>query len=249
MFTEQYRESIRERIISKAKEDKRIAAAAVIGSYAKGAVDRWSDIDLTFGVSKHFTIPEMLSSWAEYVSNEFNGKKIFDLQSGNTTYRVFILPGCLQLDLSFSPASDFGTIGGHFHLLFGKQFPKSLPEQQSVEDIFGYLIHHILRARFCAERNKLWQSEFWLNESRNYALKLACIAEGVSADYGRGLDDLPINVLRSFEETFIKKLSKDDLLRTLRTIIHIIPSISSEALMYYKKFENTFIEIAQEESY
>lgn len=40
MFTIQYREEVREKIITKAKTDTSIVSAAVIGSYASGRVDR-----------------------------------------------------------------------------------------------------------------------------------------------------------------------------------------------------------------
>ena len=93
MFTIQFRDEVREKIISKAKSDSRIVSAAVIGSYAQGTVDRWSDIDLTFGVNELFTIKELLDSWTDYVLNEFHGVMLFDVKSGSTIYRVFILPG------------------------------------------------------------------------------------------------------------------------------------------------------------
>ncbi len=89
MFNVQFREEVREKIISRAKGDSRIVSAAVIGSYAKGTVDRWSDIDLTFGVNELFTIEELLDSWTDYVVDEFRGIVLFDVESGSTIYRVF----------------------------------------------------------------------------------------------------------------------------------------------------------------
>jgi len=246
MFTSDYRESVREKIISTAKADARIVAAAIIGSYAKGTVDRWSDIDLTFGVAEEYEIAKLLDSLTEYILTEFNGKKLFDVQSGNTIYRVFVLPGCLQVDLSFSPVNDFGAIGEYFHLLYGKQYPKLQPNQQPAEDIFGYLIHHLMRARFCIERNKFWQAEFWLNESRNYTLKLACQARGLSTDYGRGFDDLPEEALAPFQNAFIKTLSKEELLRVLKIIVLGIPNTSNYISNLYKIFDETLIGLMDE---
>jgi hypothetical protein len=45
------------------------------------------------------------------VVEEFDAAHLFDLPSGASIYRVFLLPGCLQFDLSFTPASKFGAIG------------------------------------------------------------------------------------------------------------------------------------------
>ena len=60
MFTVSYREEVRQKIIDKSKMDHRIVSAAVIGSYAQGTVDRWSDIDLTFGVDEPMTAAETI---------------------------------------------------------------------------------------------------------------------------------------------------------------------------------------------
>ncbi|MBD0332251.1 MAG: nucleotidyltransferase domain-containing protein [Chitinophagaceae bacterium] len=237
MFTIQYRDEVRERIISKAKSDCRIVSAAVIGSYAQGTVDRWSDIDLTFGVDESYSTRSLIDSWTDYVLKEFTGIVLFDVQVGNTIYRVFILPGCLQVDLSFSPASEFGAMGPHFKLLYGRQYEKPQygkknekwqTQPQPTQEMFGYMVHHILRARFCAERNKLWQAEFWISETRNYALKLACISRGLNADYGRGFDDLPNDILSSFKDAYVKELSKNEILRVIKVIITGLPNISNE---------------------
>ncbi|MEO5583398.1 MAG: hypothetical protein ABIR66_11955 [Saprospiraceae bacterium] len=246
MFTVAYREDVRQKIIDKAKLDHRIVAAAVIGSYAQGTVDRWSDIDLTFGVDEALTISELLSSWTDDLIREFSAIVLFDLNVGITVYRVFILPGCLQLDLSFCPAKEFGAFGPHFDLLYGKQYDK---HQNYVgppnKEIFGYLVHHLLRARFCAERNKLWQAEFWINEAKNYALKLACISKGLRSDYGRGLDELPEEILSSFENALVTKRSKNEILRVIKVIISALPGISEEINLLTVKVNTTLEELAK----
>lgn len=247
MFTVSYRDEVREKIINKAKTDVRIVSAATIGSYAGGNVDKWSDIDLTFGVNESYTITDLLVSWTDYILQEFSGVDLFDVKSGNTIYRVFVLPGCLQLDLSFSPAKEFGSIGQHFILHYGKQYeksqPKPQPKSQLTDKIFGLMIHHVLRARFCAERNRLWQAEFWINEARNYALKLACISEGLNPDYGRGFDDLPNNILSLFNNSFVSELSKDEILRVIKNIIESLPNISNKVNQLTKKVSDTLKEL------
>ena len=51
VFTVEERNRIRDRILEMAKSDERVVAGAVVGSLATGEGDRWSDLDLTFGVS------------------------------------------------------------------------------------------------------------------------------------------------------------------------------------------------------
>ncbi|MBD0287396.1 MAG: hypothetical protein ICV79_18525, partial [Flavisolibacter sp.] len=89
-------------------------------------------------------------------------------------------------------------------------------------------VHHILRARFCAERNKPWQAEFWISETRKNALELACISRGLNANYGRGFDDLPNDILSTFKDSYVKELSKNEIMRAIKVIITGLPKISNE---------------------
>ena len=51
MFTAQQRDALRERVLRLAQEDDRVVAGAIVGSLAVGGGDRFSDIDLTFGIA------------------------------------------------------------------------------------------------------------------------------------------------------------------------------------------------------
>ena len=50
---------------------------------------------------------------------EFDAVSLFDLPFLSTLYRVFLFPGSLQVDLSFTPGREFGALGPKFRLLFG----------------------------------------------------------------------------------------------------------------------------------
>jgi hypothetical protein len=244
MFDVTFREEVREKIIAKAKGDTRIVSAAVIGSYASGKVDRWSDIDLTFGVRESFTPIQLVDSWTEYVISEFGGVVLFDAQRGNIIYRVFILPGCFQVDLSFSPASEFSPRGPHFNLLYGKQHEMQQAATPSNKELFGYMIHHILRAKICSERNRLWQAQFWINEARNYVLKLACLSRGLNPSEGRGFDDLPPDILNVFRDSF-GGLGKEEISEAIKTIIVGIPVISEEVNKYSIELRDALTELSR----
>lgn len=244
MFTVLYRQQIREKILQQAKNDHRIVSAAIIGSYAHGQEDRWSDIDLTFGVDESFTLRDLINSWTDYVEEELEGVMLFELPYGATTYLVYILPGCLQLDLSFSPATQFGALGPNFKLLYGKQYEKPELVQPPEKEVYGYMVHHILRARLAAERGRLWQAEFWMTEARNLALKLACQSRGLNTEYGRGFDDLPENILDLLRNSFIKELNKEEIVRCIQIIVSGIPAISETINEYYVKMSGTINELA-----
>jgi hypothetical protein len=201
-----------------ARADSHLVAGALIGSTAVGGGDRWSDLDLTFGLADNVSMVEVIADWTSRFENEFNAVPLFDLPYQSTMYRVFLLPGNLQVDLSFTPRAEFGALGPRFELLFGSAIERPQPKPAS-EQLFGLATHHLVRARICIERGRLWQAEYWIGEARNQALALACHHRGLQTSYGRGFDDLPTEVLEPFKTTLVDELSRDRLLMVLANTI------------------------------
>jgi hypothetical protein len=170
---------------------------------------------LTFGVADQVNVIDVLADWTERLQSEFQAVHLFDISSQSTVYRVFLLPGNLQVDLSFTPRAEFGARGPNFTLLFGDAVERHQTSQPSPEHFFGLAIHHLVRARVCIERNRLWQAEYWISAARDYALALACHHRGLNTSYGRGFDDLPGEVLESFKETVVCSLDREGLLQAL----------------------------------
>ena len=159
LFTEAFREVVEGRVLEVVAADARVVAGAIVGSRALGKGDRWSDLDLTFGVADGVSVVGLLDEWKVRLAAEFSAVPLFDLPSGQTIYRVFLLPGCLQFDLSFSPAAEFGARGPGFKLLFGDANTYAWPRPPDASELFGYGVHHAVRARVCIERGKMWQAE------------------------------------------------------------------------------------------
>lgn len=228
MYTIEDRNHVRERILQLAAADARVVAGAVVGSLALSDGDRWSDLDLTFAVADEYSMLDVLAEWTRTICEEFNAVHLFDLPSGPSTYRVFLLPGCLQFDLSFTPASKFGAVGPKFRLLFGSAVEKPPTPEPSAQELFGYAVHHALRARFCIERGRFWQAEYWVSGTRDYALSLACRRRGQPTRYGRGLDALPTDVQAVFMGSLVAKLERAELLRALCAVIEGLLSETEE---------------------
>jgi hypothetical protein len=220
MFSIEDRNLIHDYVLQLARSDSRVVAGAVVGSLALSDGDRWSDLDLTFSVADEFSIFDVLEDWTRNVVTEFDAAHLFDLPSGASIYRVFLLPGCLQFDLSFTPASQFGAKGPKFRLLFGEAVETPYIPPPSAHELFGYAVHHLLRARFCIERGRFWQAEYWISSARDLALSLACRRRGLPAFDGRGFDDLPEEVRNSFNNTLLASLEREELLRALGLVIH-----------------------------
>ena len=219
MFSIQDRNRLCERVLELARADIRVVAGAVVGSLARTAGDRWSDLDLTFAVSDGVPVGDVLEDWTRTVVAEFAATRLFDLPAGTAIYRVFLVPELLQFDLSFTPAADFGAIGPDFRLLFGTAVQKPHLEPPSVSQLFGYAVHHALRARFCIERGRFWNAEYWISAARDHALSIACVRLGLPAYYGKGVDDLPADVRAGFDSSLVTSFDRAELLRALERVI------------------------------
>ena len=219
MFNIQDRNKIHDYVLNLAHSDPRVVAGAVVGSLALSEGDRWSDLDLTFGVADDVPIQEVLEDWTIVIIDVFQAVHLFDLPSGASIYRVFLLPGCLQFDLSFTPAAQFGASGPKFKLLFGRAVDKPFPQPPSLHELFGYAVHHVLRARFCIERGRYWQAEHWIGSARDYALRAACRRRGLPIYNGRGFDDLPADIRDVFASSLVTSFEPEELLRALSCAI------------------------------
>jgi hypothetical protein len=246
MFSVEDRNLVRDHVLQLASADLRVVAGAVVGSLALDDGDRWSDLDLTFAVADDFSIFDVLEDWTQDLVQEFEAAHLFDLPRGASIYRVFFLPGCLQFDLSFTPASQFGALGPKFKLLFGSSVEKPHIPPPPAQELFGYAVHHVLRARFCIERGRYWLAEYWISSARDYALSLACRRRGLPAYDGRGFDDLPREVLEVFLPALVVSLERDELLRALGCVINGLLSEVDEVEKLAKKVEPQLRELTRE---
>jgi hypothetical protein len=220
VFSIKDRDHLRDRVLQLAASDARVVAGAVVGSLAHDGGDRWSDLDLTFAVAESVPVLDVLEDWTRHIVDEFKAAHLFDLPSGSSMYRVFLLPGCLQFDLSFTPASDFSATGPKFKLLFGTAVKKPYPEPPSMPKLFGYAVHHALRARFCIERGRYWHAEYWISGVRDHALTLACRRRDLPPYHADGFDDVPGDVRDAFTGALVTSLDREELLRALGSAIN-----------------------------
>ncbi|MBP2320949.1 putative nucleotidyltransferase [Kibdelosporangium banguiense] len=220
MFDAAFRDEVESVLIGLAEKDARITAAAVVGSRAHTAGDRWSDIDLTFAVEADPVT--VLDSLAGELGSRFDGIALFDLQAGPIVYRVFLLPGGLQVDLSVTPAEDFAPRGDTFRLLFGQANEAVMPPPRDDADTFGHAVHHAVRARVCIERDRLLQAEYWISSLRNETLALASRRAGVQDWHARGAHLLPAELQGRFADALVRSLDRAEVERALGVAISLL---------------------------
>jgi hypothetical protein len=224
MFTPQYRTQLRSELLEHAARDKRIAAAALTGSASVDREDRWSDIDLAFGVTGPEQVTAVLADFTSLMYQRHAALHHHDVRAGDWIYRVFFLPGILQVDLAFVAQEEFRPLGPTFKLIFGAANSLQLFPPPSPTDIIGLAWLHALHARSCILRGKLWQAEYMVSAIRDHAMVLACIRHGLPTAHGRGMDSLPGSVTAPFVESLVRKLDPDELWRTLSVAVHALLS-------------------------
>ena len=215
MFTAEQRNDVRNRVLELARADPRVTAGALTGSTAFGGGDGWSDIDVAFGIADGTSLEVVLDDWTQVLDRELSVLDYFDLRSGSSIYRVFLLPSGLEVDVAVTPAEDFGARGPHFRTLFGTTHQLEATPQPSAKYLIGLCWHHVLHARSCIERHKPWQAEYWISEIRNHVLALACLRLGETAIYRRGADRLPASVTGPLAEALVRSLDELELRRAL----------------------------------
>jgi hypothetical protein len=215
MFTTEQRDWVRDRVLEVVRVDARVTAGALTGSAAAGTTDRWSDIDLAFGIAAGVSLEAVLADWSALFAREFGVLHQWDLRHGPSIYRVFLLPGGLELDVAVTPQKEFGPRGPNFRSLFGPTRPLEAATQVAVGDLIGLAWHHVLHARAAIERGQPWRAEYWISGLRDQTLALACLRLGESPVYGRGLDRLPSSVTGPLAAALVRSLDAPELQRAL----------------------------------
>ncbi|HKO83059.1 MAG TPA: hypothetical protein VJ140_00570 [Actinomycetota bacterium] len=242
MFTVAQRDALREQLLRLAQQDARVVAAAAVGSLAADGGDRFSDVDLTFGITDHVPVAAVLDAWTCTLIDQLDAVHLADLQRGPTTYRVFLFPDALQVDLSMTPAAQFRPAGPRFRLLFGQAAAGNsegstprvagglfLATPPVAGDLFGWGVIYALHARACIQRGRLWQAEHYVGAVRDHALALCCLCQGLPVVQARGYDDLSAETLAEFEAAHVGAVEAGALQAALAACVVALLRAGTEA--------------------
>jgi hypothetical protein len=240
VYTVEQRDALRRHVLRLADEDERVVAGAVVGSLAVDGADRFSDLDLTFGISASVPVADVLDDWTRTFVGDLDAIHLVDLERGPTIYRVLLLPDALQFDLSMTPAPRFRPAGPRFRLLFGETAPSEVSTPPVTGDlfiatppvagsIFGWGVIYALHARASIERGRVWQAEHYVGAVRDHALALACLLRGLPAVQARNYDDLPAESLARFEEAHVGAIDPATLRSALAASVGALLGEGAEA--------------------
>lgn len=219
MFTPSERSSLRSELLEAAARDPRICAAAITGSAAAEREDKWSDIDLAFGIADAGQVATVVSEWSARMYARHHALHHYEINFGAWVYRAFLLSSTLQVDLAFVADNDFRPLAPTFQIVFGTAKEEQIPPTSSPASIIGLCWLYALHARSAIARGKLWQAESMISGIRNGALSLACIRHGLPVVHQRGTDNLPEFVTKPFEASLVRSLDSAELARAFRSVM------------------------------
>jgi len=213
MFTSEDRNRLRDELIASARADERVTSAALTGSAARGAEDRWSDIDLAMGVAAAVNTSQVIADWTDRMYRDHGALHHVDVNWGDVLFRVFMLANTLQVDLAFWPAAEFGAIAPTFRLLFGTARERPGPPAPTAGGLIGMGWLYALHARSSIARERVWQAEYMISGVRDQVLALACLRHGVTAVQARGIDSLPLETTAAVADSLVRSLDAAELRR------------------------------------
>ena len=222
MFSVDDRAALRDALIDAARHDARITGVALTGSSSTGAEDRWSDIDLAFGVAADANRTALIAEWTKRMYEVHDAVHHTDVMAGAALFRVFLLRDTLQVDLAFWPESEFGAIAPTFRLVSGSARERPAFPDPTAEPLIGMAWLYALHARSSIARGKVWQAEYMISGVRDHVLALACLRHGVPAVQGRGMDMLPREVTAPVADAIVRSLDVAELRRAFASACELL---------------------------
>jgi hypothetical protein len=220
VFFVEERDRVRERLLTLAESDPAVVGAAITGSLATGAGDRWSDLDLAFAVDGD--LDAALERWTRRLYDDFAALHHWDLPSGTSIYRVFLLPDRLEVDIAFTPAADFRPRGPKWRTVFGETARAAPAPSPNHDTLAGMAWHHALHARVSIERRRWWQAEYWISAVRHQTIALACLRLGYPVHYAKGAHLLPEELIAPLAATLVRSLDEAELRRALGAAVTVL---------------------------
>jgi len=213
VFTPEEREELKAALLARASSDDRISGGAVTGSGSIDALDRWSDVDLAFGVREPDQLAPTLEDFTRFLRGSHGAIDTVDVRRDPWVYRVFLLPNTLQVDVAMAPASHFGPMAPTFKLEFGEARDARDALLPDARELIGYGWLYGLHVRSSIARGRPWQALYMLNSMRDQVVALVELAARLPAREARGIDRAPSEVKEPLEAAIPRSLEADELQR------------------------------------
>jgi predicted nucleotidyltransferase len=212
-----HHQAVMNRFVAACQADKRVVAAFLGGSYARGAVDAYSDLDL-YLITTDEAYEDFFAGRVDFM--HLLGELMFleDFDDFGFDLMLFIFADGTEGELGLGRESHFTHIhGGPYRVLLDKKgtlagaaFPLYAPAQaEQVETLRSMiywfwhdLYHHFITAM---ARRQLWSAYGALEDLRLICVKLARLRQNfqaVAEGYEKIEQAVPVEQLAPLETTF-----------------------------------------------
>ncbi len=227
IFVPSDRDETLARVLQELEADQRIEAAVITGSLGAQRADRWSDMDVAGLVADAADCEQVAADWVAHIYRELPVAHHYETSFGTTLVRGFLLVNGLVVDLAFTPAADF-EVWAPVRVAFDRtgtatKAAQALQPWTPMPDWrgeAGFAWHDVLHACVAANRDKPWQSLFYLQRIRNRTLALASERHGSEADEFGYVDELPAAERDPLLASLVSDLSRQTLLSAIGVATH-----------------------------
>jgi predicted nucleotidyltransferase len=231
-----------DRFVTACRTDDRVIAAFLGGSYAKGAADEFSDLDV-YVITTDEAYDDFMAGRAAFLGRL--GEPVFLENFDPLNLTLFIYADGVEGELGVGRAGAFTHIhGGPYRALLDKQdilagvvFPSYQPDRtEQIEKLrqqlvwFWHDLSHFLAAH---GRGQQWSAYGQLEALRRCCINLARLREDVldaaegDETYFKVEQALPVETLSALEAT-LGLLDRDALLRSARSVVRLYQSLARE---------------------
>src|SRR6266498_3284097 len=210
----QNHQAVLDRFVAACQADQRVVAATLYGSYARGAADAYSDLDLGL-ITTDEAYEDFVAGREAFL--RLLGEPVFleDFDLPNIVF--FIFPDGTEVELSLGRERQFNhNHGGPYRVLLDKKnilagavFPRDEPTQaeqiERLRRLVYWFWHDLSHFTTAMGRGQLWWAYGQLEELRRYCVNLAHLRQNFSAEadgYEKVEQALPVEQLSPLQATF-----------------------------------------------
>jgi predicted nucleotidyltransferase len=228
------------RFVTACQEDERVIAAFLGGSYARGATDEYSDLDL-YLVTTDEAYDDFTASREAFMRRMGEPLFLEDYNDYGFDLVIFIFADGTEGELGLGRESYFTHIhGGPYKVLLDKKsilegvvFPSYEPAQaEQIEKLRGLinwfwhdLLHHFITPM---GRGLLWSAYGALEDMRLTCVNLARLRQNFSAEaegYEKVEQAVPVEQLAPLQATFCP-MEREAMLQAARTIVRFYQELA-----------------------
>jgi predicted nucleotidyltransferase len=238
-------QTVLQRFIEACRDDPRVLAAFLGGSFAGGTADEYSDLDI-YLVTTSEAYDDFFSERHSFMRRL--GEPVFleDFNTFGFDMLIFTYSDGVEGELALAPESQFEHIhGGPYKVLVdkkrileGKEFPLLAPTEDQQLQTLQHLIYwfwedlsHFITGM---NRGQLWLAYSYIEQMRRKCVNLAHLRHDFTVElsgYAKVEQDVPEEQLLPLHATFCP-LDPEAMLQAARTIVsvykQIAPSLGEE---------------------